>query len=752
MKPTTSTVSIEEFVSNHLPSDNANAFDTVFTTLKSERLLVSTSQPTAQKSSEFGYGITALKSFFQSYSPNPSKIVESLRTVCEVASDALQRLGIRATGGDRLSIRANEGIDLSKNACIAKNFEGPLSPCDVVVPITILCGGHNEEPGSDIVERVVATMNDDARRTFIYGITIHREQVTVGRFSRSHVIHSRPFTLTESADMLIRVITALLTATDEQLGYDPLVTRLPDNSYVYQLPPEEGGSNPLFYHSLELLSHYPSTSLGDRTARIWRAVQVLSPDNRRRVAGTPDRVLKDVWVDAEMRTEAEIQEDLFRDIKAVTTDVDWRKRPIFQDFLERDVESLAEALQGDNFKRYFSCIVAKYVAQLDTRATSTTSPSKRRCFFVYESVCTPLHDISTFGEVIDILKQCVIALRLMFCAGWVHRDISTGNILSTRSGSGQRWQVKLSDLEYSKKFPDTSHPEDEHMMGTPFFMPCEIQMERHVFPINPERERSQRYPKRPVVYGYQHDLESIWWIILWFATMRVDQDLCPKFGRLHFQQPMNEYCTDRRWLLFRDPSHLATVPLLDDALPSELLDSNFLDELQMLKHQIHGEYMIRNAEGKQEDIGTYSYVISQSFTLFFERLEESRAIWKDLKLSITAESEGSTKPYRYQRKRRASDREVDRKEEGVWVERKVVEKRRRKDDRPKQDRPTKKARFDAPVPAVEAPFRRSGPVTRSMTRAAQNTGPVTRAAARRMHEAAASKNKTTTTTTKKSRR
>ncbi|KAG2008960.1 other/FunK1 protein kinase [Coprinopsis cinerea AmutBmut pab1-1] len=751
MMPLTSTVNIEQFVPDHLPNNNADAFDAVIAALKNERVLVSARQTKGQRSSKLGYGFGLLKSLFSSRPPNPNEVLESLRTICQVVNKTLETLGILVPGGKRLSMRANGNSGLLADACFTKETEGPLSPLEVVVPIAALPRNESEKKGKNhLMKRMVTTMNEDPRRLFTYGITIHHDQMTLYRVTRSHMVQSSPFSMTESADVLTRVLLSLVTATDEELGYDPLVTMLPDGSYIYQLPPEGGRSTPLFYQTLELITHYPSTSLGDRNARVWRVKRVVSPTNRERVGGEQDRVLKDLWVDQGARTEADIQEDLFEDISAVAKDENWRKKPIFQDFFERDVESLAEALQGDNFKRYFSCIIAKHVL--------SPSPDKRRCFFVYESVCTPLHDIATFGEVIDILRQSVTALRLMFCAGWVHRDVSTGNILALKTGSSSSWQVKLSDLEYSRRFPDTNLSGGEQIMGTPYFMACEIHFGKHLFPSDPETVWTKRYPRRPVIHGYQHDLEGIWWIILWFSTMRIDQeDLSREFGRLHFQQPMDDHCIGRRCLLFTDQDHLAGLPTLVDSLPSELLDSNFLDELQRLKYQIHGEYIIRNAEGKQDDISTYSYVISQSFTRFFERLEESRAMWDDLKLSTTAElrheCDVETQPYRAPRKRRADDDEgSDREEEGVRVERKAAEKRKMKDDRPKQDRPRKRARFDASVPEVQTPIRRSGPVTRSMTRAAQNIGPITRAAARRMREAAASKNKTTTTTVRKSRR
>jgi len=41
----------------------------------------------------------------------------------------------------------------------------------------------------------------------------------------------------------------------------------------------------------------------------------------------------------------------------------------------------------------------------------------------------------------------------MFCAGWVHRDISSGNILAYKARTGDPWIAKLADLEYAKRFP-----------------------------------------------------------------------------------------------------------------------------------------------------------------------------------------------------------------------------------------------------------------------------------------------------------
>lgn len=48
------------------------------------------------------------------------------------------------------------------------------------------------------------------------------------------------------------------------------------------------------------------------------------------------------------------------------------------------------------------------------------------------------------------LTNSNLALIVMFVANWVHRDVSTGNILFL--GKDVKAQGKLSDLEYAKEF------------------------------------------------------------------------------------------------------------------------------------------------------------------------------------------------------------------------------------------------------------------------------------------------------------
>ena len=100
---------------------------------------------------------------------------------------------------------------------------------------------------------------------------------------------------------------------------------------------------------------------------------------------------------------------------------------------------------------------------------------KRQYRVAFKEICTPVDALATLGDVFVALEQALIrkssipltrssdtdhsflpALRLMFSAGWVHRDISAGNIMAEKVGDTLRG--KLCDLEYARRFPpDPGH-------------------------------------------------------------------------------------------------------------------------------------------------------------------------------------------------------------------------------------------------------------------------------------------------------
>ncbi|EAU89800.1 other/FunK1 protein kinase [Coprinopsis cinerea okayama7 len=384
-------------------------------------------------------------------------------------------------------------------------------------------------------------------------------------------------------------------------------------------------------------------------------------------------------------TEMQIQHRLFADVRAFR-DSDWQKSPAVKDYGEEELNLLADALDGDRFKRFFCCILDKYVGKpsrslcpkgsIETNVfpeykafkshnsgeflpsirtgQSTAKPKtlkkaedanltrafdpRRQCRFIMESVCTPLSQVETLGEAVDIIKVLMTGLRIMFCAGWIHRDISPGNILAWRASESEPWQAKLSDLEYSKKLPYTGPASRDPKTGTPYFMPCEVLKGAYFLPRSTVNYRDDNESgakpawdkENSVTPNYQHDLESIWWILLWKSTARAWEDAPIERDIYVFQKRVTDMYTNARAACFR-------VPLGDEAkimshVPPrlELFVGQHLD---FLRSSLYYEYESRAKEDR-DNIGSYSWVMSKPFTRFFARVEESREEWGSLKLVV----------------------------------------------------------------------------------------------------------------------
>ncbi|KAF5334121.1 hypothetical protein D9611_014899 [Ephemerocybe angulata] len=156
--------------------------------------------------------------------------------------------------------------------------------------------------------------------------------------------------------------------------------------------------------------------------------------------------------------------------------------------------------------------------------------SRRRCFFVFPDTC----------------KRLFRALNHVLC-GMVHRDISDGNILAIEVEG--KWAAKLADLEFVKKLSPNAGSLDPKT-GTPYFMAHEIRTSvplcftgQEMFdfkvltlptwdeeeddsePAGPERDgEANPAGSQGVVHTFFHDLESLWWLILWLITSRIGCD------------------------------------------------------------------------------------------------------------------------------------------------------------------------------------------------------------------------------------
>ncbi|KAG2009007.1 other/FunK1 protein kinase [Coprinopsis cinerea AmutBmut pab1-1] len=708
-----------------------------------------------------------------------------LTSICEAICEALRDVdgvewngySVRMCGDNHLLSKIN-GCDQKIDACLTKNKDERLRVTDIMVTFefkTIRTDAMVMKNRAQMVSHSNHAMNEDARRKFTLGITIEDGGISLWYFSRSHSAKSRAFNMVEQADLFVKIMIALFCATDEQLGFDPLVTVLDDGSFVYKFPSDGDNGKDTFYRTQGVVFHSRPLTLTGRSTRVWK-VQQVDPDNGyTRVEGTKDMVLKDASMEADARTEDEIQKEMFSDIEGLGNNASspWQKRPVVEAFDDEEKASLADLLDDtERMKDFFSCIVKSSTAEpslpvapevwadptlfphsesvqlpLDLYQTNRPDsgnpkpsgkgtavnpmepacrdhfPPKKQCRYIYPDVYAPLYDIPTLGEAVDILKQCVLVLQVMFCAGWVHRDISPGNILALWDESKSKWQVKLADLEYAKKFPNTGPDSSSSIpkTGTPFFMAVEIQGQFHILPPEAQPRYSatggflvQQYLNqaaalvKPVVHSPQHDLESIWWIFLWLASKRVKRPFPSLLGKGPFDTNGEVPSVEKRQKVLQ--SCLLYNKQVRPFIPQQLARS-FLVAIDVVRADLHNGYLRRNAEGRQDDIGSYSHIMSKPFQILFQLLEESedQLTWRSVKLVTGRDSEQEEESKRNgSKKRKGADNHG-----GTGTNQPKGKKKKSTALESENGRSTRRTK------AVVFRLPRTGPTTRSMTKAAQ---------------------------------
>ncbi|KAG2008988.1 other/FunK1 protein kinase [Coprinopsis cinerea AmutBmut pab1-1] len=706
-----------------------------------------------------------------------------LTSICEAICEALRDVdgvdwngySVRMCGGNKMDSKIN-GCAQKIDACMTKNMDEKLRVTDVMVAFELKTTRSDAmvmKNRAQIVSHSNHAMSEDARRKFILGITIEDGGVSLWYFSRSHSAKSRAFNMVEQPDLFVKIMISLFCATDEQLGIDPLVQVLDDGSFVYRFPSDGDNDGDTFYRTQGIVFHDRSLTLTGRSTRVWK-VQQVDPDNDyAQVEGTTDMILKDASVDADARTEDDIQKSMFTDIKDIGGNGSraWQKRPIAKDFSDEEKASLEDLLDGtEQFKDFFSCIIKSSTAEPSLpvapevwadptlfpysekkklsvdlyqtnrpdsgpkpsgKATEVNAmepacrdlfPPKKQCRYIYPDVYAPLYDIPTLGEAVDILKQCVLVLQVMFCAGWVHRDISPGNILALWDESKSKWQVKLADLEYAKKFPNTG-PDSSSAIpktGTPFFMAVEIQGKFHILPPKAQPQYSatggflvQQYLNqaaalvKPVVHSPQHDLESIWWIFLWLASKRVKRPFPSLLGKGPFDTNGEIPGVGERHRILQ--SCLVHYEHVRPFIPQPLARS-FLVAIDIVRAGLYDGYLSRNAEGRQDDMGSYSHIVSKPFRILFQLLEESHDPWRSVKLVTGRDWEQEEET-----ERNGPEKQKGMDDHGNTGTNQPKGKKRKsaapESEKGRSTRRTKAVAFRLP--------RTTGPTTRSMTKAAE---------------------------------
>ncbi|KAI8976334.1 hypothetical protein BD414DRAFT_530958 [Trametes punicea] len=156
--------------------------------------------------------------------------------------------------------------------------------------------------------------------------------------------------------------------------------------------------------------------------------------------------------------------------------------------------------------------------------------------FVVDTVGRPLSRFKSTKELVTAIRDAIKGHRLaMECAGILHRDVSSGNILIVDRPRPDRASVGiLHDFDYSSMtlFPPSEGAEPHASSELPKLYPLELSDK--IENVSAFKERTGTYyfialelinPEvKAAVHHSGHDLESFYWVLLWIVLRHAAHD------------------------------------------------------------------------------------------------------------------------------------------------------------------------------------------------------------------------------------
>ncbi|KAI0924857.1 hypothetical protein AcV7_007226 [Taiwanofungus camphoratus] len=330
------------------------------------------------------------------------------------------------------------------------------------------------------------------------------------------------------------------------------------------------GTN-VVYRTIKILADFGANAPQGRGTRVWEAKKLENGEE----CGEPV-ALKDSWIDSDRTREGA----LYGELRASDTSTDFQdamKTFIMTVICEGDVyingeiddtRTLMTRGQGipKNSSHFTVQLTWPPAAKLSQSSRVTTGyhhspeeymwklPDPPRVYhpkahyrIVFKEVCKPIYTVPSLATVFQLIAQVIRGLRFLHRNKWVHRDISVGNILVDKASN-----VRLGDLEYLKRMDqDGAH---DIRTGTADFIAIEIDGRTYKFmseqddtddtddsstpppePIESSEaidavaesslpdpnvadwEPETQVKQKPGVrYNPLHDLESCWWVAVYF--------------------------------------------------------------------------------------------------------------------------------------------------------------------------------------------------------------------------------------------
>ncbi|KAF7794454.1 hypothetical protein EIP86_005588 [Pleurotus ostreatoroseus] len=457
----------------------------------------------------------------------------------------------------------------------------------------------------------------DPRRRAVFAFTIENTSMRFWYRDRSNLVVSESFSFIKTHEPLIHFILSLILATPAQHGFDPTVTAVEDGrGHAITVRSSEGSTR--VYRALELLS--AQDVICGKGTRVWKVVEIHDGKE----AGPP-RALKDCWVNPSLIPEGTIYDQILADIPLPQQPSLLQVEFHGDVYLDEGSGEFLDCTRSLDLSAHSSNASVTSRAELLSHSTEADKSCNRLVHYriVFQDVCKSLGDETSLPVIFHALSETAIALKPLHAAGWIHRDISTSNIFVDDNG-----RTYLGDFEYAK----TMGTQDESRAGTAYFMAIEVDAGRYLFSsVNPHNTSpiKKKYPKmvariekweeqeqaaiptyqelaarsfqkiEPVIppfrYNPLHDMESLWWIAVYFALKK-------ELTGDSVESPIAS--AEQRTLaaqLFRHRTH-RQLPLIGGNFLQEVstclppLSYLIVKNLRYLCHEIYTRYFVEELE------------------------------------------------------------------------------------------------------------------------------------------------------------
>ncbi|KAJ3780441.1 hypothetical protein GGU10DRAFT_321726 [Lentinula aff. detonsa] len=408
----------------------------------------------------------------------------------------------------------------------------------------------------------------DPCRRFTLGFTIEDCSFRLWVLNRGTLLRTEAFDFIKDQRNLVTVFLSFAFSSAENMGWDPTITfshRDSENRRQYNIIVNER-----VYKTVKTLSDYSADNPLGRATRVWKVQD----------AQGNTRVLKDLWLEHDRLEEHKIYENIVKDVensapperkekrrntvaKHLLTPLDHcrvkvsgiadddtnlvilrgydmkeartvalmspsksnppKKQSIGFSFSDdQDAEFITQASQDSGLQ------VPQRVVHNSLQETEIPNAQRYHYRIVFEEYATTIYDERYLANILKAIADVLLALRLIHSAGWVHRDISGGNLYYHK----ERNIGLIGDLEYAKKVDDQLH----HNVRTvcPLFIrrPTITVLICHVgYPLFHGYEtipapvpalKVDTPTPPPFNHNALHDIESVWWVLVYTILFNED--------------------------------------------------------------------------------------------------------------------------------------------------------------------------------------------------------------------------------------